>query len=99
MQNASPIDYKLMYEQKSEAYDALQVTVAGLQQQLSQLQKMIFGSRHERFVPSQADPSQLSLGIQADATATCSVVDAKKITYTRTNVSVEQKPLVHPGRA
>jgi transposase len=87
-----------MYEQKSEAYDALQITVAGLQQQLSQLQKMIFGSRHERFVPSQGDPSQLSLGIQADATASCGVVGAKKITYTRTNVSVEQKPLVHQGR-
>jgi hypothetical protein len=65
--------------------------VAGLQQQLSQLQKMIFGSKYERFVPSDVNPAQLSLGIQAEATASCSVVDAKKIFYTRTHLSVEQK--------
>ena len=98
MQAASNIDYKQLYEQKAAAYDNLQVTVAALQQQLAQLQKMIFGSKHERFVPADVNPSQLSLDIQAESTATCSVVDAKKITYTRTNVSVEQKPLVHPGR-
>lgn len=98
MQAASNIDYKQLYEQKAAAYDNLQVTVAALQQQLAQLQKMIFGSRHERFVPSEVHPSQLSLDIQAESTATCSVVEAKKITYTRTTVAVEQKPLVHLGR-
>jgi transposase len=98
MQAASTADYKTLYEQQLQAYDALQITVTSLQQQLAQLQKMIFGSRHERFVPSDAHPSQLSLDIQAEATATCPVAEAKKITYTRTNVSVEQKPLIHPGR-
>jgi len=98
MQAAASIDYKSLYEEKSRAYDALQITVAGLQQQLVQLQKMIFGSRHERFVPSEINPSQLSLGIQAEAIASCSVVDAKKISYTRTNILVEQKSLQHPGR-
>jgi len=98
MQAAANTDYKALYEQKSNDYDALKITVTALQQQLSQLQKMIFGSRHERFVPSDINPSQLALGIQADESASCSLIDAKKITYTRTNVSVEQKPLVHPGR-
>jgi len=98
MQAATSIDYRTLYEQKSQAYDALQITVTALQQQLSQLQKMIFGSRHEKFIPSDVNPSQLSLDIQAEATASCSVVDAKKITYTRTNVSVEARPLTHPGR-
>lgn len=59
---------------------------------------MIFGSRHERFVPADANTSQLSLDIQAESTATSSVVDAKKITYTKTTVATESKPMVHPGR-
>lgn len=91
------VDQKV-YQKLQEEHQQLQIAYQGLQQQISQLQKMIFGSKHERFVPSQTDPSQLLLDIQAEATASCSVVDAKKITYTRTNVSVEQKPLVHPGR-
>ena len=98
MQAASPIDYKTLYEQKSEAYDALQITVTSLQQQLSQLQKMIFGSRHERFVPLNANTAQLSLGIQAEQIAACSVADAKKVSYTKNKVTTEQKPLQHPGR-
>lgn len=91
MQTAVSIDYKSLYEQS-------QLRIVALEQQLHQLQKMIFGSRHERFVPSTPDTSQLSLDIQAESTVSCSVVDAKKITYTRFNTTVEQKPLQHPGR-
>ena len=98
MQTAASIDYKSLYEQQLQANNQLQISVAALQQQLSQLQKMIFGSRQERFVPTEANSPQLSLDIQAEATATCSVVDAKKITYTRTTLATEQKPPVHPGR-
>ncbi len=98
MEATASIDYKSLYEQKLEAYNQLQITVAGLQQQLAQLQKMIFGSRHERFVPTGINPSQLALGIEAETVSSCSVVDAKKISYIKTNVSIEQKPLVHPGR-
>jgi transposase len=98
MQAASPIDFESLYKQKCEQYDALQLTVTGLQHQLAQLQKMIFGSRHERFVPVDENTSQLSLDIKAEAVAACSIVDAKRISYTRTNLAVEQKPLSHPGR-
>lgn len=28
----------------------------------------------------------------------CNIADAKKITYIRSNTTVEQKPLLHPGR-
>lgn len=91
MQAASTADYKSLYE-------ASQLTILALQQQLSQLQKMIFGSRNERFVPTDNNTSQLSLGIEAEAVAACSIASAKKITYTKTHVSVEQQPLVHPGR-
>lgn len=59
---------------------------------------MIFGSRQERFIPVQANPSQLSLDIHADEVASCSIASAQKISYTRTEVAVEQKPVHHPGR-
>ena len=95
--NAGVIDKKI-YDELLVEHQQLKLVVAGLHQQLAQLQKMIFGSKHERFVPSDANPSQLSLGIDVDVTASCSVVDAKRITYTSTHVSVEQKPLNHPGR-
>lgn len=91
MQAAENTDYKSLYE-------ASQLRIVTLEQQLSQLQKMIFGSKQERFIPTDVNPSQLTLDIQAESAAVCSIVDAKKITYTRTNVLVEQKPLVHPGR-
>lgn len=98
MQSASTTDYKALYEQKSQAYDALQLTVIELQQQVEQFKKMIFGSRHERFIPSDLNTSQLSLGIEAEAVADCSVTEAKKITYVRNHVRVDPKPLQHPGR-
>jgi transposase len=98
MHAAASIDYKRLYEQSQKQNSELQMAVAALQQQLAQLQKMIFGSKQERFVPSQPNTPQLSLDIEAEQTASCSVIDAKKITYTRTNVTVEQKPLCHPGR-
>jgi transposase len=91
MQPAAAADYKSLYEQS-------QLRIVALEQQLQQLQKMIFGSRHERFIPSSANDPQLSLDIKAEATATASVTNTKQISYTRTNIAVEQKPLQHPGR-
>jgi transposase len=98
MQATSITDFKTLYEQQLHENNQLRIAYTGLQQQILQLQKMIFGSKNERFVPADVNTAQLSLDIQADATASCSVVDAKRITYTRPNVSIEQKPLVHPGR-
>lgn len=91
MQPATSIDYKELYEQS-------QLQILTLSQQLEQLKKMIFGSRHERFVPTDINPSQLALDIQVEQAATCNIADAKKITYIKANTSIEQKPLVHPGR-
>ena len=50
------------------------------------------------FVPIDINPSHLSLDIQAEQTAACSISDVKKITYIRANTRVEQKPFIHPGR-
>ncbi len=61
MQAATSIDYKQICE--TLTFENLQ-----LKQQLDQLKKMIFGSRHERFVPTDINPSQLALDIHAERT-------------------------------
>ena len=62
------------------------------------MQKMIFGSRHERFIPSDTNPSQLSLDIPVQAVAPGTITSTKQVSYTRHTVAIESKPLVHPGR-
>ena len=91
MEINSSIDYRQVCE-------TLQLENLQLKQELDQLKKIIFGSRQERFVPWDTNPSQLSLDIQAEEVAAVSLSDAKKITYVRTSSKAEQKPLVHPGR-
>ena len=90
MQSTSAIDYKSLYEQS-------QLRIVALEQQLQQLQKMIFGSKHERFVPSLINDPQLSLAIEPEVIAN-RTASHQQISYTRTISKVEQKPLVHPGR-
>ena len=87
---AEHIDYKGLYED-------LQVKYEALQHELNSLKRMIFGSKHERFVPTANNPAQTSLDLTVEQVATCSVIDAKKITYTRTTTEVTDKK-EHPGR-
>jgi transposase len=84
-------DYKTLFEQS-------QLRITALEQQLAQLQKMIFGSRQERFVPADPSSPQLALDIQVQPVAACNITSARQINYTRSSVSVETKPLQHPGR-
>ena len=84
-------DYKSLYEQS-------QFEILQLKQQLAQLQKMIFGSRHERFIPAEPTHPQLSLDIPTESAATATITSIKQISYTKSNVVVEPRPLVHPGR-
>ncbi len=90
MQQGAP-DYKEMYAQS-------QLRVVALEHEVQQLKKMIFGSRHERFIPTTPADSQLSLNIAAETVAAVSITSAQKISYVRPNVSVETKQLEHPGR-
>ncbi|RXK87428.1 IS66 family transposase [Filimonas effusa] len=76
----------------------MQLQVLQLSQQLAQLQKMIFGSKHERFVADDTTHPQLSLDLSAEAIASAAVTATKQISYTRHTVNVETKPLQHPGR-
>jgi transposase len=84
------VDYKQMYEES-------QLTIAALKGELEVLKKLIFGSRHERFSPDHTNPNQLPLGIEADQVNACSLVEAKRVAYTRTTSEpTEQKS--HPVR-
>jgi transposase len=84
----SSVDYKVLYEESILKIDTLQ-------HELANLKRLIFGSKNERFLPANGTPSQLSLAIQADVAAQCSVVNAKKIEYTRNTIEVIKE---HPGR-
>ena len=98
MQSTADIDYKRLYEETQIRFDESQIRIVSLEHQLNQLQKMIFGSRHERFVPADENTSQLSLEITSEAVASCQVTNAQKIAYVKTTVAAESKPLIHPGR-
>ena len=95
------VDYKVLYDQLHIKYADMELRFAGLTQQLAQLQKMVFGSRHERFVPTDDNkPSpQLTLNLDADTIATCKITDVKKLTVIRTKTAFTfNKPTPHPGR-
>ena len=84
-----PLDYKSLYE-------AAQLQVMQLTLRVAQLEKMIFGSRHERFVPDNGAVSeQLALGLNAEAIGERRVTK-EEVTVTRTNIQVDKK--AHPGR-
>lgn len=71
-------DYKSLYE-------AAQLEVAQLKLRLAQLEKLIFGSRHERFVPDNGTVAQqLALGLEAEAIGERTVTK-EEVTVTRTN--------------
>jgi transposase len=93
-------DYKALSEQQREVINALTLKVDTLTFQLLKFSKMLFGSKSERFIPtekSESDP-QLTLGLNADTIAQCKIVDTKKIEYTRTKTEVTSNAKLHPGR-
>jgi len=90
------IDYKALCEQKDEQIARLNYQVACLTQQVEQFKKMIFGSRHERFVPAD-NPAQLSLDIQAEAIAE-RVITTEKVEVTRILTTITPNKKGHPGR-
>jgi len=102
------VDYKVLYDQLHIKHNELEARFAGqhvritdLTHQLAQLQKMIFGTRHERFVATDDNkPSpQLTLNLDAETIATCKITDVKKVTVIRTKTAVTfHKPKPHPGR-
>lgn len=63
------------------SYEQLLIENIQLKDELAQLKRLIYGSRHERFIPT-TPPEQLSLGINAEQKPTL-VAATEKIEYTR----------------
>jgi transposase len=91
MQQEPSIDYKA---QLAEAHG----TISVLQHRIAQLEKMIFGSKHERFAPTATPPGQLALDLQAETIAEVKISAQQKIEYTRSKTTLEPKSTEHPGR-
>lgn len=69
-----------------------QTEIAVLKSQLAELKRLIFGSRHERFVPAQS-PDQLSLGLQTEPESIgAEERKVQKITYTRVTTEAKKHP-------
>src|SRR5688572_14180421 len=82
------------YEEK---YNALFIEHLNLKHELDQLKRLIYGSRHERFIPSIAE-EQLVLGLQTASIPTqqnTSVTET--IAYTRTK-KTETSEKIQSGR-
>lgn len=84
------IDYK-------EKYEALYMEHINLRHELDQLKRLVFGSRHERFIPS-TPQEQLALGLEAvqSSSQIISPAPVKTIEYTRTKKALTEK--VNTGR-
>lgn len=93
----STVDYRTLSEQKDEQIVQLNYQITSLTLQLNKLTKMIFGSKHERFVPAQ-NPFQLSLDIQAEAIGERSIAITHVDAHTRTTTTVTENKKDHPGR-
>jgi len=91
-------DYKTLYEESQVLHEDLQLKYELLHTELQQLKRLIYGARHERFIPESNNPSQLNLAIQADAVAASKLSSAKKIEYIRTTTTVTEINKNHPGR-
>ena len=81
-------DYKSLYEEST-------LEIVSLKHEIANLKRIIFGSKSESFIPQNTASAQLSLDMQAEAFATCSVIKAQKIEYTRQQVEIKKN---HPGR-
>lgn len=88
----------ISYEELSKLCQLQQQQLTSLQHQLDSLKKMIFGSRHERFIPADTNPSQLSLDMQVAASGSYQVTKSQQISYTKTTVTAEREVPAHPGR-
>jgi transposase len=95
------LDYKGLYEAEKLRNKILEATVSELQisldaikHELAQLKKMIFGSRHERFLPASPQSCQLTLDLAADVIVPAVITETKEITITK----IAAKPFIHPGR-
>lgn len=93
------IDYKSLYEESVQVHQKVvrefELKIAAFEHELANLKRMIFGSKSESFIPQNTSSTQLSLDIQAESIATCSVTKTQKIAYIRHQLEIKKN---HPGR-
>jgi transposase len=77
-----------------EKYDALYLEHVSLRHELDQLKRLVFGSRHERFIPAFPE-EQLSLGLNTEQKEV-TPGPAQKIEYTRIKTTSNEK--INTGR-
>lgn len=82
------IDYK-------EKYETLFLEYSNLRHELDQLKRLVFGSRHERFVPT-TPQEQLALGLTVETKQVDPVIAVQTIEYTRKKKETTEK--VSTGR-
>ena len=97
MEAALVLDYKALYEEQKAQNEALQLTVSTLHHELDQLKKMIYGSKHERFIPESLQMAQLTLDLAVETVAP--EPQTKEVTYTKTITDTSNKQIEHPGRS
>lgn len=85
------LDEAINYKEK---YEDIFVKYTHLQHELDQLKRLVFGSRHERFVPS-APQEQLALGLNVAAAPTTTLA-TETVSYTRTKTTSSEN--VNTGR-
>lgn len=89
MNSAAKVDYKELYNEQI-------VIIEGLRAELEQLKKMIFGTRSERFIPTENNVAQLTLDLDVEIIENVEI-ETKEVTKTITTVT--HKPIQHPGRS
>lgn len=89
MNSAAKVNYKELYNEQI-------VVIEGLQAELAQLKKMIFGTRSERFIPTENNVAQLTLDLDVEIVENVEI-ETKEVTKTITTVT--HKPIQHPGRS
>ena len=95
MEAAPVLDYKALYEAEKSEKEALRFLVETLRHELDQLKKMIFGSRHERFLPESLQSNQLTLDLAVETIAP--TITKQEVTYTKASTNAPAP--VHPGRS
>ena len=73
-----------------QALQALQFEITYLKEQLNTIKKWVFGHKHERFIPSNHNPQQLSLELNVEPIAEKPAPVVEKITYIRQKQSTNK---------
>ena len=92
-QNSADIDYKNAYQEQVSINEKLVSKQEDLELQLAQLQKLIFGSRHEKFISSDTQPAPTLFDLPPIAELLTG--DTSTVSYEKTNKQLRPN---HPGR-